>query len=838
MARSSTPDAEFYGRPDMQDWTGPWHAKSAPASATKAKMLQRSGCLQLSPTDLSRRMFQSGLTPFSTPARAGRMSWGLSMQLDHTWTFWAGQWCPAFALEAVGSFNSMKDFWALFDNLPLNELGEGRSLHMFKGGIRPTWEDEQNRNGGQLRVVFDREAARRPWLNLTLHLVGELFEGASKICGASVTVKEYGTCISLWLDSRDAALRDMVSNQFADVVESSKEPVFKTHKPDSAGRARSQSLGTDPGTPAARLRDPVSAAKVTQPRRRTNSAPSPQFRERLLNWQEEETPIAQSTLAHATCGFLFNEADYSSPVQEHAYAGFCSPSPAAKTGVFCAEQSKRAARAGVRSLNPALVSGPDAKATNAAVAAAQVAGTPHPVRRTSDGSVQVPRRRSYSDSHRRLVLPTGVTSTRIGASGMRTPNRDGVRRRSQPQPHRVRLFATQSPSGSPSSLKDNAVSPTTKTPQAWADAWDPPQRTPRDADSSSPRPDWTQQARWSRRDGESPKQYKLFANSTGGVPIPPLPVQNDLATLPGVIPGASNQPALQSDPQASRTADAYNEWQVHQRARDACGTTQQVRRGAGDAHGKSASPAFMHKGYLYPPGLNRKQRRAIIFNPDQLRPGDVPQGQWVGEEVPDGPVSEEEYAQLRAGQKIARTGPLGSDSPPPSNTVSPPLDPVGSPGRLMDPGVLRGDVLQPYPPMPPPMYGAGQSVVRVMVIKDPVARRPNVLPGPDSGFDPSLPKLKRLNPDAMSFTPQGSFDDAVLQGSFDEPPTLLNGVPFLPRGPSDEDRAGADATLRAAAGAGALLPLPCALPPAVEGAQGRGYSGPVGSQPVHTWQHA
>lgn len=872
-ARSATPDAQMIGGADV-DWVLPaMGALSAPSSATKGTGLRNRGPCPLSPTALSMRLSLTEravcATPYSAPA--SRPSWGRSMDLTAGWTFWVDSWDKGAGpegeavqrLEEVGSFTTINNFWSLFNNLPLAKIPCGTSLHMFKGGIRPTWEDEHNANGGHLRVVVKEDsAAGRAWLDLTLALVGDQFESCDHLCGVGATKKDYGTALCLWLSSRDPALRDMVSNQLAQMVGAGAQPVFKPHKaPQSLEPPSSTTVKQQPSSGGAScLRDTVGAAKATQQRRRTNSAPSPAYRRRASLWDEEGefTFGANSTLAGAGPGMGWSGLSMSGEFESTPMFRKDSSPVTASTAGASTEQSERALKAGVRCLNPSLVTEPVR-----AIASATVANvtTPH-TGRAMPHSTTVSRMRSYSDSHRHLVVhrrPLSQPGSRRSSfspmpaaetvSPARTPQqqRQALGRASEPLFQSTASAVPRADSGGfrgvgrDLELLLQQVSPT-KTPLAWADAIPIPWGSGDPAtDLGSPPQAWSGgQPMWARKQTNSP-QALLFANASAQEEA-----SLNSATLP--VPPTMDPPA-EGAPEGAE--DPHHEWQVQQRGRDACGTClQQPRRGprgTAEAHGKSASPAFVHKGYLYPPGLNRKQRRAIVFNPDNQR--DSPQGIWVGLEVPDGPVSDEELSKLQAGQTIDRTVPLGQDGAPEAPTsrgggsdkVSPPMPPRSpprpaspdSPGRsAVQQAQLKALLEQqqqqmrvtggypqtaPPPPPPPPAAGGhtghqgqGQQLVRVVFVEpgSRAARRVHVgggggqrLVNTHVGLDPRSAQSQfvlaqdyntPLNPDALSYNPQGMPDL--------EPPPLLNGMPT--GDPYHAQHLGADAHLLLAQGLG------------------------------------
>lgn len=134
--------------------------------------------------------------------------------LEHKWTFFYnppqkasadGVW--ASNVKEVTSFDSVEDFWRLFNALKSpSALTIGSNYHMFKDGIKPEWEDAQNKRGGKWTVALQRRGdagaakmADDAWLHTLLALIGEQFGGDSdEICGVVIGPRAKETRLALW----------------------------------------------------------------------------------------------------------------------------------------------------------------------------------------------------------------------------------------------------------------------------------------------------------------------------------------------------------------------------------------------------------------------------------------------------------------------------------------------------------------------------------------------------------------------------------------------------------------------------------------------------------------
>jgi translation initiation factor 4E len=85
--------------------------------------------------------------------------------LNSKWTMWFDN--PKYAddkkewkdnLTNCGSFDTIEDFWRMFNNLkPASQLSIGSNYHVFRHGVIPMWEDPENK----VRRVY--RCMRVPW---------------------------------------------------------------------------------------------------------------------------------------------------------------------------------------------------------------------------------------------------------------------------------------------------------------------------------------------------------------------------------------------------------------------------------------------------------------------------------------------------------------------------------------------------------------------------------------------------------------------------------------------------------------------------------------------------
>ncbi|KAL8741225.1 MAG: hypothetical protein Q9190_006143 [Brigantiaea leucoxantha] len=97
-------------------------------------------------------------------------------------------------------FSTVESFWILYTHLKRpSSLPSVSDYHVFKKGIRPVWEDEENKRGGKWIVRLKKGVADRYWEDLLLAIVGDQFaEAGEEVCGAVLSVRSGEDVLSIW----------------------------------------------------------------------------------------------------------------------------------------------------------------------------------------------------------------------------------------------------------------------------------------------------------------------------------------------------------------------------------------------------------------------------------------------------------------------------------------------------------------------------------------------------------------------------------------------------------------------------------------------------------------
>ena len=107
-------------------------------------------------------------------------------------------------IKAVISFQSVEQFWRIHLNIMApSRFPRNGAYHVFKNGIKPTWEDPANIQGGKWFARIRRNFIDRCWENLLLALVGEQFMVGDEITGVVISDRPNNNVVSVWTRSSD-----------------------------------------------------------------------------------------------------------------------------------------------------------------------------------------------------------------------------------------------------------------------------------------------------------------------------------------------------------------------------------------------------------------------------------------------------------------------------------------------------------------------------------------------------------------------------------------------------------------------------------------------------------
>ena len=103
-----------------------------------------------------------------------------TVYFGHSWNFWHDKHAASGDYEGrltlmQGDISNVKLFWEVINSFPFERLGYKDSVHFFKKGVKPVWEDSRNVNGGAWNFRIPKENTDGFWKELLVLAVGEHF---------------------------------------------------------------------------------------------------------------------------------------------------------------------------------------------------------------------------------------------------------------------------------------------------------------------------------------------------------------------------------------------------------------------------------------------------------------------------------------------------------------------------------------------------------------------------------------------------------------------------------------------------------------------------------------
>ena len=157
--------------------------------------------------------------------------------LSDKWTLWAHlphntDWSIKSYIN-IYTFSSVEETIAITETLPA-VLVENCMLFLMKEGIKPTWEDPQNRNGGCFSYKVSNKNVAKVWRELTYLTVGRSISNqityVNKITGITISPKKNFCIIKIWMSDCTNQNPNLVTSEFKGLT--AQGCLFKKHTPE------------------------------------------------------------------------------------------------------------------------------------------------------------------------------------------------------------------------------------------------------------------------------------------------------------------------------------------------------------------------------------------------------------------------------------------------------------------------------------------------------------------------------------------------------------------------------------------------------------------------------
>lgn len=121
----------------------------------------------------------------------------------------------------LGSFDTVEDFWRLYNHIQVPSRIMHADLSVFRSGISPAWEDPCLKHGGRFVAMGGKTPLiDHIWETLVLSVIGEQFgESWKYVCGVVVSIRRTCLKVALWVSSSDVAVLRNIEVLFKTIVQ-------------------------------------------------------------------------------------------------------------------------------------------------------------------------------------------------------------------------------------------------------------------------------------------------------------------------------------------------------------------------------------------------------------------------------------------------------------------------------------------------------------------------------------------------------------------------------------------------------------------------------------------
>ncbi|KAI0533469.1 translation initiation factor eIF4e [Xylaria digitata] len=141
-------------------------------------------------------------------SETGQQALASSHPLRDTWVFW---YRPPITkangyieydktLHPMMSVKTTEEFWLAYSHLKRpSSLPTVSDYHLFKEGVRPIWEDEENKHGGKWILRLKKGVADRYYEDLIMACIGDQFgDESDELCGIVLSMRNGEDVLSIW----------------------------------------------------------------------------------------------------------------------------------------------------------------------------------------------------------------------------------------------------------------------------------------------------------------------------------------------------------------------------------------------------------------------------------------------------------------------------------------------------------------------------------------------------------------------------------------------------------------------------------------------------------------
>ena len=132
-------------------------------------------------------------------------------------------------IKPIAEFDSIEDFWAIFQHLRKpDSCRAGIEFQLFRGNIKPTWEDDNNKNGGKVSIKLCKGYTTIIWEEIIFALIGDVLP--DNINGIVVSTRKEMNKLSIWFNNWNEDNNNNINKIIRDLLQMPPEVTLEFKK--------------------------------------------------------------------------------------------------------------------------------------------------------------------------------------------------------------------------------------------------------------------------------------------------------------------------------------------------------------------------------------------------------------------------------------------------------------------------------------------------------------------------------------------------------------------------------------------------------------------------------
>ncbi len=132
-------------------------------------------------------------------------------------------------IKPIAEFDSIEDFWAIFQHLRKpDSCRPGIEFQLFRGNIKPTWEDDNNKNGGKVSIKLCKGYTTIIWEEIIFALIGDVLP--DNINGIVVSTRKEMNKLSIWFNNWNEDNNNNINKIIRDLLQMPPEVTLEFKK--------------------------------------------------------------------------------------------------------------------------------------------------------------------------------------------------------------------------------------------------------------------------------------------------------------------------------------------------------------------------------------------------------------------------------------------------------------------------------------------------------------------------------------------------------------------------------------------------------------------------------